>query len=197
MHGTLLTQESTWPGWIQIGNSRVPILAAFRKSALPVRHVRFCDEIKSAKIRHTGWYVDDDQCMGTIRGVVAYLPHGKYLIGYYESDNGEYVIRTDAIINDESDAARWADGFAEGYAEECREHNARFRAMVDAEGLTEEKEREISDAWQDYRAIWSAFLADPRKHWAAAKRAQESVRELIADLRAARREEVETREAYE
>src|SRR5574337_1439818 len=196
MHGTLLTQESTWPGWLQIGNSRVPILATFRESALPVRSVRFCDEIKSAKIRHTGWYVDDDQCMGTIRGVVAYLPHGKYFIGYYGSDNGEYVIRTDAIIDDESDAARWADSFAESYAETCREDNARFRAMADAESLAEEKEHDLSDAWQDYRAIWSAFIADPRKHWRAAQRAQETVRDLIADIRGDRRDLARATEEY-
>lgn len=73
-------------------NGSEPIVSAFSADALPVRRIQYADEL--LKLRHSGWYADDDGTRGTIRGIVASLPHGRYLPGYYGSDNGEYVLFT-------------------------------------------------------------------------------------------------------
>ena len=49
-----------------------------------------CDEAPRHIQRTSGWYTDTDtEC--TMRGIVARLPHGRYIAGYYWNRNGERV----------------------------------------------------------------------------------------------------------
>lgn len=180
---------------------RMPVLTSFDAASLPVRDVRFADEVESARIEHQGWFADSEGYgdRGVIRGIVARLPHGRFLSGYHWSDNGEYVlfIGPGQVFDDESSAARDADHEAERYAEMCRDGDARFRAMSDAESLVESKTSDLRDAWGEYRAAWCAYLTDPKRHARAAVKARDWVRELVSDLRASRRELDDAREAYE
>lgn len=188
--------DSAGMGWNTWGNRRVPVFYGFSERSLPVRDVRFADEV--AKLDHDGWFADAEGYgdRGTIRGVVARLSHDRFLSGYHWSDNGEFVLYCDEVYSDEDDAARGADSQAERYAEQCRDDDERFRAMVDAEGLCESKESDLRDAWEQYRAAWSAFLADYR-HASAARKAREWVSELVSDLRAFRKEYEAAKQAYE
>jgi hypothetical protein len=87
------------------------------------RNERFCDEVISSK--HTGWFTDPDQDE-TARGIVASLPHGRFIAGYFLSMNDERVYFPD-IFDDEQDAARMADEHARVIGEQESEYQARWR----------------------------------------------------------------------
>lgn len=177
---------------------RLPVLTSFRAECLPVRSIRFADDVLPRAIEHNGWFADAEGYgdRGVIRGIVASLSHGHFLSGYHWSDNGEHVLFVKHAFNSEDDAARDADQEAERYAELCRDDDERFHAMSDAESLVESKESDLCTAWDDYRAAWGAYLQNSR-HATAAIRARDWVRELITDLRAFRKELTEARAAYE
>lgn len=179
--------------------SRIPVLTSFDAASMPVRDIRFADDVNPRAIGHGGWFADGEGNgdRGVIRGIVARLPHGRFLSGYHWSDNDEYVLFIGEVFDDESEAARDADREAERYAELCRDDDARFRAMSDAESLCESKESDLRAAWADYRAAWCAFLTDPMRHAKTARKAREWVSELVSDLRAFRAELESAREAYE
>lgn len=98
---------------------------------------KFADECESVRIDHTGWYADDIQ-YATIRGIVVALPHGRFLAGYYMSDNGERVYYTD-IYDDERDAAYTANSIAERIAEIEREHAEKCTAAANLQFDLDEK----------------------------------------------------------
>ena len=102
-------------------NNKRPVYYSFSQV---FERQKFADEILQSGNR--GYYSDID-CDSTIRGIVVKLPHGKFIAGYYWSDNGEYVYYPE-IETDENDAARSADHYAEQYAELCREDSERFDA---------------------------------------------------------------------
>lgn len=91
---------------------------------------RFADECDGGP-DHCGWFADDEG-NGIVRGIVAALPHGRFLAGYYQSDNGERVYFAD-IFDDERAAARFADSEAKTLAESEREYHARYHAARDME----------------------------------------------------------------
>lgn len=91
---------------------------------------RFADECNGGP-DHCGWYADSEG-YNVIRGVVVALPHGRYLAGYYQSDNGERVYCPD-IFDDERAAARFADIKAKNLAESEREYSERYNAARDIE----------------------------------------------------------------
>lgn len=131
------------------------------------RDERFCDDV--ARIGHTGWFTDtfrDEKA----RGIVARIPHGRFIAGYHWSSNGERVYSPE-VYDDETEAARAADSHAESFAEAAREDNERFVAMQDAENETEEKEREFK-------------LAYMARHVSAEH--AELAREALEELRSAR-----------
>lgn len=133
-HANLLDQHEAC-GLLSRGmNGNIPI--AYCHDGPAFGRERFADEIESAHIRHRGWYVDDDGAHGTIRGLVVALPHGRFLSGYYSSDNDERVYYLE-IETDEADAARYADGYAERMADEEREYNGRWNAAQDLEDKIE------------------------------------------------------------
>lgn len=171
-------------GLASIGaNGRNPVLTSFDADSLPVRNVRFADEVCS-RIRHKGWFADEHQCSGVIRGVIASLPHGRFLSGYHWSDDGEYVlfIGSGCIFDDENEAARDADREAEKYADICREDNARFDAMQDAEQHAESVAADVEHA----------YMARNVSDWH-----REYCRDRIEELKLARNDLAEKTEAYE
>jgi hypothetical protein len=174
----------------------IPVLTSFDEASLPVRSIQFCDEILPRAINHNGWYADADGAQGIIRGIVAALPHGRFLSGYHWTDNGEYVLFLNEIFDSADDAARDADHEAERYAEICREDDTNYRAMANAENTVEDQESDLCEAWKTYRAAWAAYLQAPLRHAAEITRAKARVRELIVDLRVFRAELEQAREAY-
>lgn len=79
---------------------------------------------------HTGWYTDefhDD----TAVGIVASLPHGRFLAGYRWTCNDERVYFSE-VFDNEHDAAYMADEHARVFAEREREFQAEESARLDA-----------------------------------------------------------------
>ena len=96
-------------------------------------------------IGHTGWFTDAD-ATETAVGIVARIPHGRFLAGYFWHANGERVYFPD-VYDDEREAARAADGHAERFAEDSREDSERFNAMQDAEDKCTDALREVHRAF--------------------------------------------------
>jgi hypothetical protein len=95
----------------------------------------FCDEI-NRNIGHTGWFTNEDgetyrDGSGKARGIVVELParpgfaEGVFLAGYYWGDNDERVLWPDCF-SDADECARYADGYAQSFAEDQREHDIKF-----------------------------------------------------------------------
>lgn len=137
------------PGWNTQGRHRIPILSAFDFGHMPARSFDLAHDVKEARIRHSGWFADSEGYgdRGKVQGIVALLPHGRYLIGYHWTDNGEFVLETSRTYTDKCEAAQQADESARIYAESLQEDDARFRAMVDAESLCEGKAKDVEDAY--------------------------------------------------
>src|SRR5215208_2474779 len=60
-----------------------------------------------------GWFTDTD-CSETAIGIVAALPHGRFLAGYRWTSNGERVYFPE-VFTDAEDAASAADTYAEDF----------------------------------------------------------------------------------
>ena len=103
-----------------------------------------------------GYYADDSGTV--ISGIVASLPHGRFIAGYANSDTGERVY-FDQVFDDSADAAHMADEHARVTAETEREYQERWRAA-----------KELSDAEQEARE-------QVKRLWSA--RHNDAVRELI------------------
>ena len=157
------------------------VLCSFDADSLPVRSVQFADDVQGAHIDHEGWY-SDSEASETVRGIVASLPHGRYIPGYYWSSNGEYVLFTARTFDDLTECARDADHEAEKYAETCRDDSERFDRMTRAES-------DLEDALRD--------LADTRALRRMGRRDTEDVRECIGAVRQAREELTESTTNYE
>lgn len=134
-------------------------LSAGRQDGAPVwyshagpefRGERFADECEGGP-KHKGWFTQADgtTCKdgsGLARGIVARLPHGRFLAGYHWGDNEERVYFPE-VHADECDAARAADAHAECFAESARDYSERFDAMQDAEIAADDAAQELSRAF--------------------------------------------------
>lgn len=126
-----------------------------------------------------GWYTDAD-ANETAVGIVARLPHGRFIAGYRWTSNGERVYFPE-VFTDEDDAAGAADGHAERFAEDAREDDERFRAMADAEGHAEAVADDVAMAYQARNV---------------SARHREHCRDRIEELKAARDEVKDATDAY-
>lgn len=105
---------------------------------------RFADECESAhSIDHQGWYTDDERD-NAIRGLVVALPHGRFLAGYYMSDNGERGYYPD-LYDDERTAAYAADSLAQNLAEEEHAYNVRLSEARELENERDEKTQRLRE----------------------------------------------------
>lgn len=160
------------------------MLYCFNEQELPVRDVRFADEVVPRLIGHKGWFADENGYgdRGTVRGFVARISHGRYLTGHYWSDNGEYVLSDETVFDNETDAAQAADEDARIYAEGLQDDDARFNAMMMAETLVEELQSDVREAFEN-------------RH--KGRKARAWVSEVIENLRGARDDHKKARDAYE
>jgi len=122
-------------------------------------------------LRHTGYFTD---CEGDAKaiGIVARLPHGRWLAGYRWTDNDEWVYYGH-IHDSERDAAQAGDSHAEAFAELERKSDEHFQDMSRAEGRVEECESDLRNALDARHAS---------HYW------REHAHERIANLREARAE---------
>lgn len=134
-----------------------------------LREQRYCDEVNGARIRHTGWFADVG-FMEKVRGVVACLPHGRFVAGY-EGSAGDTVI-FDKVHHDEVEAAHMADEHARVQAEREKEDSERRQDYTEAKETIAMLEEEVL----------RRFVT--RHHPALAKfYAAEELRRMISDLR--------------
>ncbi|TXH52303.1 MAG: hypothetical protein E6Q97_16505 [Desulfurellales bacterium] len=99
---------------------------------MPRLRWQWADECEGARIRHTGWFCDDDQCE-KIRGIVMKLPRGRgFLAGWSMGKGMASTIDYFPIFDNAADAAACADSMAENAAENEREYLA--REMAELEG---------------------------------------------------------------
>lgn len=118
---TLRSESGLSAGFNDNERGRVPVWYTQSGAAFPER---FADEV--ARFDHEGWFTDGDEASETARGIVARLPHGRFLAGYLMSMNGERVYFAE-LFDDESDAARMADKHARVIGEDESDHARRWR----------------------------------------------------------------------
>ncbi|MNK49865.1 hypothetical protein D3C87_687300 [compost metagenome] len=85
---------------------------------------------------HRGWFTDTMQDEKAI-GIIARLPHGRFLAGYRWTSNDERVYFGD-VHTDADEAAHAADGHAEAFAEMAREDAERWDEARDLETAIED-----------------------------------------------------------
>lgn len=127
---------------------------------------------------HTGWFTMEHgetwrDGTGLARGIVARLPHGRFIAGYWWGDNGERVYFPD-IYTEESEAARAADSHAERFADSAREDNAKWNAARELESEIEEKQSRLCECF------------GLRNHRKLGARMRDELRELVETLRGMR-----------
>lgn len=126
----------------------------------PFRFLGLAHSIVS--LRHTGWYVQHDECGETTRGVVYMLPHSRCFLAaatdaWQSRDDGKgpcvFEVNeqgTPYVYATKEDAAHAADSFAEHYAESQREDDRldgeRQKAEKDAEDATKDLDELRDDA---------------------------------------------------
>lgn len=104
--------------------------------------VGFADEI-SASIRHQGWFTNEAYD-GTLRGVVYALPNRRgYVAGYADPVNTGAARLELSIIDGDTQAARTADRIAEIEAEEERNYQEGWQALVAASDKANEARDEV------------------------------------------------------
>ena len=118
-----------------------------------------------------GWYTDVDRTMKA-RGIVVRLPHEKFIAGYEWDDTGERVYFPE-IFDSETDAAHQADSHAESFADDCREHDAKYREAQNLQTEAEDMAQQLAEKL--------ALRNDPRF-----PDAREEARELLTELRGLR-----------
>ena len=139
-----------------------------------------------ARLGHTGWYTDDFQDETAV-GIVASLPHGRFIAGYRLTMNDERVY-FGRVYDDARDAAHMADEHARVIAEREREYAERFTAALALADRIEEAESKLDEL----RAEHTGEIAARNMAEHATTRATAAIRaanirrdvsDLIADIR--------------
>jgi hypothetical protein len=154
------------------GEGKTPVW--YCHSGACFRNERFADECEDAPrlVRENqGWYSDMDG-NSTVRGIVSRLTHGRYIAGYYWSNNGERVYFQDVYFS-EREAAIAANHCAETYAEICRNDDADFQEARKLENKIEESFTRLRECLALRHRACMAYVRD-------------EARELIETIREAR-----------
>lgn len=127
------------------------------------------------KTDHNGWYTNEygetaRDGSGLARGIIVALSHGRFIAGYWWGDNGERVYFPE-IFTDESEAARYADSYAERFADDAREDNAKWNEARRLEDKNEEARERLAEC------LKLARINHKREEM------REEARELIASIR--------------
>lgn len=93
-------------------------------------------------MRHTGYYTDGDDCSETAVGIVASLPHGRFIAGYRLTMNDERVYFPE-VHDTERDAALMADEHARIIGEQESEYSNRWREAYDLQESINELTQEL------------------------------------------------------
>jgi hypothetical protein len=153
-----------------LGRKARPVIDYNPESRSPGRRTRWIENA-SRGLRITGtseqilgrryagaWYVDNfqsDTCKGTVLQMPARHGESRYFAAVTDPWNADcYIVDMDAT-NDKEEAARWANDFAERYAEDCREDDARQHVEMAAEDAHEA----IRTARAQHRAIVAELRA--------------------------------------
>jgi len=131
------------------------------------RNERDAGDILS-KHDYRGWFTDVD-CNEKAIGIVASLPHGRFIAGYRWTSNDERVYFPE-IHTDENDAARMADEHARVFAESAREDDEK---QHEAMKLTDE----VEDQLQRLRECLVL------RHRACMAYVRDEIAELVEDIR--------------
>lgn len=125
-------------------------LSAGRNGADPVWYLQSGEYFRNERdahsivdLRHTGWYTDDSQDELAI-GIVASLPHGRFLAGYRLTMNDERAY-FGHVHDNERDAALLADEHARVIAEREREHAEHYTAARRLADRIEEAESKLDE----------------------------------------------------
>lgn len=111
------------------------------------RRERFSNECSDAppNVReHSGWY-SDTSYGEVVRGVVAHLPHGRFIAGYL-NPWGERAYFSD-VYSDAREAAIQADELARARAEEDMEHSRLSDEADKLRGLIDEKRKRLAECF--------------------------------------------------
>ena len=154
------------PGGLNPGmNGDAPIRYAHTGAAFPREaYADLCADGPD----HRGWYTDAD-CAMKARGIVVRLPQERFIAGYEWDDIGERVYCPE-IFDSETDAAHQADGHAESFADDCREHDAKYREAQNLQTEAEDMAHQLAEKL--------ALRNNPRF-----PDAREEARELLTELR--------------
>lgn len=146
---------------------------------------RFVDwSDKLVRLDHTGYYMDDEcgAVDGTARGLVLQMPSRNgspiYFPAIFTSGNDEAILWPLECTDEKEDAARWADHYAERWADENRQYLEEDRK----EQRTEELDGEIAELRekiQEARTIRRQSMADLRHYGATHPFARKTYRNLI------------------
>lgn len=151
---------------------RVPIWSTF--SGPHFRAEAKIHELPDLRISHSGWFADAD-CSATMCGIVARLPHDRWMAGYYSSENGETVYLA-RVFDTLEEAAQEADDEARRHAEEEKEYSERWQAAHDLDDEIEQKETDVSELF-------------PMRHHARARRELAEAVDALRTMRARRADE--------
>jgi hypothetical protein len=180
-HWKLSTYESAYAMLSAGSNDGRPVWVSH--AGPEFRREFFCDESSEVRINHTGWFTDDMQC-DKARGIVARLPHGRFLAGYWLSMNDERVYFPE-VHDNERDAAYAADEHARVIGEQESEYHAKWQEARDLECSIEA----ATDRIKELRRIHSRFACNPDIDAADTRycaHLREEVQELCAAIRADR-----------
>ena len=126
-------------------------------------------------------YYTDSYCDETSIGIVARLPHGRFIAGYEWTSNGERVYFSQ-VFDEGDDASQMASEHARVFAESAREDSERFNAKADAE-------TETGEACREFRVLWPAR--------GVSETLRERVRDALQAIRDARDTLRDATQAYE
>jgi hypothetical protein len=185
---TLKSQAGLSQGFNGEGRARVPVWHSADEGPY-FRNERDAHGITHSN--HRGWYTDADEYGGDelAIGIVASLPHGRFLAGYRLTMNDERVYFPE-IHDTEEDAARMADEHARIIAEQESEYQARAREANKLDSLIEEKKKDVCECKARLELAIAACTGTMRDSvtWSRAmmerKRAREAARDIVTDIRA-------------
>lgn len=100
---------------------------------MPGLRWKWCDELGSSKVKHTGWWCDEYQD-SKIRGLIMRLPKGRgFLAGWSMGTSMASQVEISTIYSAPEQAALAADSMAENAAEKEREYQEQENARIEAE----------------------------------------------------------------
>lgn len=169
--------------------------------SLGLRLVGFADEVSRSEgrrgIDHKGWFTDDMESE-VYRGVVYQLPSRGaplYVYGYADPNNDDCALLSFDPESDKLDAARYADHFAESFADEEREYNEAWQAGRRADDIADEiksARKEALALGEEMRAAKAANVAAPT----ICATLRSKIRSLYHNIQEARKERAELIENF-